>query len=82
MRILMWDVHGGYTDSLVAGSHEYLFLRSDESGRGGLTRYGSSAPSNKDWRRSSSVSSTSVADQGMICRQSFSSTTLPRPMCR
>jgi glycosyl transferase family 1 len=46
VRILMWDVHGGYTDSLVAGAHEYLFLRPDESGRGGLARYGSSAPSN------------------------------------
>ena len=45
MRILMWDVHGGYTDSLVAGTHEYLFLR-PESGRGGLARYGSSAPNN------------------------------------
>ena len=46
MRILMWDVHGGYTDSLLAGTHEYLFLQSDESGRGGLARYGGSAPSN------------------------------------
>ena len=27
MRILMWDVHGGYTDSLVAGTHDYLFFR-------------------------------------------------------
>jgi hypothetical protein len=44
MRILMWDVHGGYTDSLVAGTHDYLFL--DVSGRGGLARYGSSPPSN------------------------------------
>src|SRR5215217_4251223 len=42
----MWDVHGGYTDSLVAGSHDYLFLRRDRSGRGGLARYGNSAPSN------------------------------------
>ena len=46
MRILMWDVHGGYTDSLVAGTHDYLFLRRDRSGRGGLARYGNSAPSN------------------------------------
>jgi len=46
VRILMWDVHGGYTDSLVAGSHDYLFLRRDRSGRGGLARYGNSAPSN------------------------------------
>jgi hypothetical protein len=46
MRILMWDVHGGYTDSLLAGTHDYLFLPRDESGRGGLARYGGSPPSN------------------------------------
>ena len=46
MRILMWDVHGGYTDSLLAGAHDYLFLPRDESGRGGLARYGGSPPSN------------------------------------
>jgi hypothetical protein len=46
MRILIWDVHGGYTDSLVAGTHDYLFLPPDASGRGGLARYGSSPPSN------------------------------------
>jgi hypothetical protein len=46
VRILMWDVHGGYTDSLVAGTHDYLFLRRDKSGRGGLARYGNSAPNN------------------------------------
>src|SRR5215212_2386543 len=46
VRILMWDVHGGYTDSLVAGTHDYLFLPPDSSGRGGLARYGDSPPSN------------------------------------
>ena len=46
MRILMWDVHGGYTDSLVAGSHEYLFLSPDSSRRGGLARYGDAPPRN------------------------------------
>jgi hypothetical protein len=46
VRILMWDVHGGYTDSLLAGTHDYLFLPPEPSGRGGLTRYGSSPPSN------------------------------------
>ena len=45
MRILMWDVHGGYTDSMVAGAHEYLFLPPDRSGRGGLARYGDLPPS-------------------------------------
>jgi glycosyltransferase involved in cell wall biosynthesis len=44
VRILMWDVHGGYTDSLLAGSHDYLFLPRDRSGRGGLTRFAGSPP--------------------------------------
>ena len=26
MRLLMWDVRDSYTDSLVAGPHDYLFL--------------------------------------------------------
>jgi Glycosyl transferases group 1 len=46
VRILMWDVHGGYTDSLIAGTHQYLFLPPDLSGRGGLARYGGSPPAN------------------------------------
>jgi hypothetical protein len=46
VRILMWDVHGGYTDSLLAGVNEYLFLPREPSGRGGLARYGSSPPVN------------------------------------
>jgi hypothetical protein len=46
LRILMWDVHGGYTDSLLAGTHDYLFLPPDQSGRGGLARYRGSQPSN------------------------------------
>src|SRR4029450_14055567 len=46
VRILMWDGHGGYTDSLVAGTHEYLFLPPDSSGRGGLARYGNAPPRN------------------------------------
>ena len=46
MRILMWDVHGGYTESLLAGTHDCVFLSRDGSGRGGLARYGNSPPSN------------------------------------
>jgi Glycosyl transferases group 1 len=46
VRILMWDVHGGYTDSLLAGTHDYVFLSRDGSGRGGLARYGGSPPGN------------------------------------
>jgi Glycosyl transferases group 1 len=44
VRILMWDVHGGYTDSLLTGSHDYLFLPPDEAGHGGLTRFRSAPP--------------------------------------
>jgi hypothetical protein len=46
VRILMWDVHGGYTDSLLAGTDDYLFLPPEPSGRGGLARYGGSPPGN------------------------------------
>lgn len=44
MKILMWDVHGGYTDSLVSGTHSYLFLPPGPDGRGGLARYKGSPP--------------------------------------
>jgi hypothetical protein len=37
-QCLMWDVHGGYTDSLVARTHNYLFLPPAPSGLGGLAR--------------------------------------------
>jgi glycosyltransferase involved in cell wall biosynthesis len=46
VRILMWDVHGGYTDSLVAGTHDFLFLPPESPGRGGLARYGETPPPN------------------------------------
>jgi glycosyltransferase involved in cell wall biosynthesis len=46
VRILMWDVHGGYTDSLLAGTHDFLFLPPEPSGRGGLARYGDTPPGN------------------------------------
>ncbi len=44
MRILMWDVHGGYTDSLLAGPHDYLFLPPNTTGRGGLARFHGAPP--------------------------------------
>ncbi len=43
MRILLSDVHGGYTDALLAGRHDYEFLPAVD-GRGGLSRLGPSAP--------------------------------------
>ena len=39
MRILLCDVHGGYTDALIAGPHDYVFLPAS-AGRGGLARSG------------------------------------------
>lgn len=58
MRILLWDVHGGYTDALTRGPHDYLFVRdaavADPSGLAdqgglcakGLIRLGQNRPSN------------------------------------
>lgn len=43
MRILLSDVHGGYTDALLAGRHDHLFLPAVD-GRGGLSRLGDAAP--------------------------------------
>jgi Glycosyl transferases group 1 len=46
VRILVSDVHGGYTDSLIAGDHEYWFPPADPAGTGGLTRLRGSGPAN------------------------------------
>jgi len=35
VRILLWNIHGGYTDSLLHGEHQYLYLPADASGSGG-----------------------------------------------
>ena len=35
MRILLWNIHGGYSDALLNGSHDYLYLPADEHGSGG-----------------------------------------------
>ena len=35
MRILLWNIHGGYTDSLLHGEHQYLYLPADPAGSGG-----------------------------------------------
>ena len=43
MRILLSDVHGGYTDALLAGPHDYVFLPAVD-GHGGLSRLGGAAP--------------------------------------
>ncbi|WP_375423649.1 glycosyltransferase [uncultured Friedmanniella sp.] len=35
MRILLWNLHGGYTDSLLSGTHDYLYLPAGVAGSGG-----------------------------------------------
>lgn len=47
MRILLSDVHGGYTDALLSGRHDHLFLPAVD-GRGGLSRLGGSAPTARE----------------------------------
>ena len=43
MRILIWHVHGGWTDAFVHGGHEYLLPASSDGGPWGLGRGG------RDW---------------------------------
>ncbi|MHA7262727.1 glycosyltransferase [Arthrobacter sp. TMN-37] len=43
MRILLWHVHGGWTDAFVRGSHTYLLPTTADGGPWGLGRAG------RDW---------------------------------
>lgn len=43
MRILLWHVHGGWTDAFVQGDHDYLFPVDPQHGPWGLGRGG------RDW---------------------------------
>jgi len=43
MKILLWHVHGGWTDAFVRGAHEYLLPTTPEGGAWGLGRAG------RDW---------------------------------
>jgi hypothetical protein len=43
MKILLWHVHGGWTDAFVRGRHEYLLPATPEGGPWGLGRGG------RDW---------------------------------
>ncbi|WP_026531808.1 glycosyltransferase [Arthrobacter sp. H41] len=45
MRILLWHVHGGWTDAFVRGDHTYVLPTSAEGGPWGLGRAG------RDWPR-------------------------------
>jgi hypothetical protein len=44
MRILLWHVHGGWTDAFVRGRHEYLLPATPEGGPWGLGRGGRNWP--------------------------------------
>jgi hypothetical protein len=95
VRILMWDVHDGYTDCCPPVRMS-LFLPPDSSGRGGLARFGDAPPRSPQQsygtgrrmscccsasKRSNSVLSSWVSGWDVTCRRSTWSTTLPRPTC-
>jgi len=46
MRILLWHVHGGWTDAFVRGDHEYLLPATSDAGPWGRGRAGRDWPSN------------------------------------
>ncbi len=35
MRVLLWNIHGGYSDSLLSGTHDYLYLPAGTAGSSG-----------------------------------------------
>ncbi|WP_434620718.1 glycosyltransferase [Arthrobacter sp. A5] len=46
MKVLLWHVHGGWTDAFVQGGHEYLLPVTAEGGSWGLGRGGRDWPAN------------------------------------
>jgi hypothetical protein len=46
MRVLLWHVHGGWTDGFVRGGHDYLFPTTADGGPWGLGRGGRDWPAN------------------------------------
>ncbi len=40
VRILLWNVHGGYSDAFLSGAHRYRYLPPDAAGDGGLPDLG------------------------------------------
>ncbi len=46
MKILLWHVHGGWTDAFVRGQHQYLLPTTPDGGPWGLGRGGRDWPSN------------------------------------
>ncbi|HEV7168871.1 MAG TPA: glycosyltransferase [Micrococcaceae bacterium] len=56
MRILLWHVHGGWTDAFVRGSHDYLLPTKPGGGPWGLGRGG------RDWPRAREVAPQHLRD--------------------
>ncbi len=60
MRILLWHVHGGWTDAFVRGPHEYLLPVLPGRGEWGLGRAG------RDWPRSVREVALDALDPGGV----------------
>lgn len=56
MRILLWHVHGSWTDAFVRGGHRYFLPVSREGGSGGLGLAG------RDWPSAAEVPLDRLAD--------------------
>ncbi|MDX2376735.1 glycosyltransferase [Microbacterium sp. LRZ72] len=50
MRVLLWHVHGGYTDAFVRGAHEYLLPVGDEPDAAGIGLAGREWPAAREVR--------------------------------
>jgi hypothetical protein len=46
MRVLLWHVHGGWTDAFIRGGHDYLLPATSDGGPWGLGRAGRDWPEN------------------------------------
>ncbi|GGI47175.1 hypothetical protein BCL57_001875 [Agromyces flavus] len=57
MRILLWHVHGGWTDAFVRGPHEYLVPVDDRRGPWGLGR------DDRDWPAAREVPFAALRDE-------------------
>jgi hypothetical protein len=56
MRVLLWHVHGGWTDAFVRGDHEYLLPATPARDGWGLGRGG------RPWNRALEIAPTELAD--------------------
>ncbi|QIG38671.1 glycosyltransferase [Microbacterium sp. 4R-513] len=56
MKVLVWHVHGGYTDALVRGDHDYLLPVDDARDAWGLGADG------RDWPRTTEIDHADLRD--------------------